>query len=499
MTKRNHLMKIGFLTGIISCVTTQVFAGDTIEPTTKNNKSSDATIRSEAWEVTGAAGAGLADGNAESLSYSLQLLASRITLIDEIYLGSDYFYADDKGAETKNALRLNVQYNRLINDRLYYGVAGSYLNDQVADLDYRIDVNALIGYYLLKNDRASLALEAGPGYAFEKQGGIKDDYTTLRLGEKFEYKITDSSKLWQSITFTPEVGDFNNYLLTGEVGIDTAISDKWALRTFVRHQIDNTPAIGRGEDDTSVMVGLAYSLSGFPEPAKAGRKTLKPAKTAAAATTMGWSSTGSLGFNLTSGNSDTIGLNAGYETAYRSTENEFFFNAATNLAENNNQTSLDNTRANIQYNRLFTDRFFGGVSTGFLRDDIAAVNYRFTPAVVAGYYLIKQNVTTLSVEAGPGYTLEKVAGVKDDFLAIQAAEKFTTKIGSRSTFNQDAIYNAEASHVNNFTLTCSAYIDTDITTNLALRVATTYVYDNKPAVGLERHDTTLTTGIAVKF
>jgi Protein of unknown function, DUF481 len=133
------------------------------------------------WEVTGAAGLTLADGNADTLAYSLQFLATRISDIDEIYLNADYFYADDQGVEASNALRLNGQYNRLLSERFYYGFTGGYLADQVAELDYRIDTNALFGYYLWKNDQSSLAIEAGPGYSWEAQGGITDSYTSLRF------------------------------------------------------------------------------------------------------------------------------------------------------------------------------------------------------------------------------------------------------------------------------------------------------------------------------
>ena len=73
-------------------------------------------------------------------------------------------------------------------------------------------------------------------------------------------------------------------------------------------------------------------------------------------------------------------------------------------------------------------------------------------------------------------------------------------LGPRVTFKQDAIFDAEADDFeNNYVVTVSAYLDTDITDSLTWRLAGTYVYDNEPAANLERADTTLTSGIAVKF
>lgn len=491
MTTYRSLTRMGLLlTSLFPIVTSSAMAAK--EPIPAPEAKND-------WEVTGAAGLTLADGNANSLAYSLQLLASRVTDIDETYFGANYFYADDRGLETSNALSLNAQYNRLINDRFYYGFIGSYLSDQVADIDYRFDTNALLGYYLWKNDVSSLAIEAGPGYTWENQGGIEDDYASLRFSEKFEYRFSNRSKFWQSVIFTPQVDDFSNNLLIAEAGIDTLITNQWSLRTFVRHRIDSTPAAGREEGDTSLLLGLAYSLSGFPEPAAAGRRTLKADRAASPIAAMGWSSSAAIGYTAASGNADSGTATAMFDSAFRSKSDELFVNAAANYAQNDGATSIDNIRAAVQYNHLLGSRYFVGAGVGYQRDDLADLAYRFTPAALGGVYLVKNDVSTLSLEAGPGYTFEEQGNVSDDFLSIQAAERFSYALSPRCTFNQNVIYNAEASDTENFTMTATAFLDTDITDNLTLRVAASYIYDNIPAVNRERHDTTLTSGFAIKF
>jgi putative salt-induced outer membrane protein len=248
-----------------------------------------------------------------------------------------------------------------------------------------------------------------------------------------------------------------------------------------------------------MLVGLAYSLSGFPEPAAAGRRTLKADRAPSPIAAMGWSSSAAIGYSLASGNADSNTTTAMFDSAYRSATDEFFVSAAANYAQNGGATSIDNMRANVQYNHLYGTRYFAGVGTGFQRDDLADLAYRFTPAVVGGVYLVKNDVSTLSLEAGPGYTFEEVGGVTDDFLSIQGAQRFAYALSPRCTFNQNLIYNSEASDTDNFVVTANAFLDTDITDNLTLRVAASYLYDNIPALNRERHDTTLTTGFAIKF
>ncbi len=468
------------------------FANDAIAPISVSKGKND-------WEVTGAAGLTLADGNADTLAYSLQLLATRMTDVDETYLDANYFYADDSGLETANALSFSGQYNRFLAGNFYYGFNGALLSDQVAELDYRIDANTLFGYYLWKNDRSFLALEAGPGYTWEDQGGNTDSYANLRFAERFEYRFSNRSKFWQSIMFTPQVDDFDNQLIIADAGIDTLITNRWSLRTFIRHRVDNTPAAGLEKGDTSLLVGLAYSLSGFPEPAPEGRRTLKADRAPSPIAAMGWSSSAAIGYSLASGNADSNTTTAMYDSAYRSASHEFFVNAAANYSQNAGATSIDNMRANVQYNHLLGTRYFAGVGTGYQRDDMADLAYRFTPVAVGGVYLVKNDEITLSLEAGPGYTFEEVGGITDDFLSIQGAQRFAYALSPRCTFNQNLIYNSEASDTDNFVMTASSFLDTDITNNLTLRIAASFLYDNVPALNRERHDTTLTAGFAIKF
>lgn len=491
--------KLVRLSAALALFTSPAWAGSSAAVSGKGTGIVDPVGAPSGWDITGAAGLSLSDGNSDTLAYSVQVLASYLSSTEEIYLGADYFYGESGNVETTNAFRVFGQYNRLLSDRLYVGLSAGYLTDDVANLDYRIDTAAVLGYYLIKNDRAKLSIEAGPGYTWEKQGGLKDDYFSIRFAEKFDYQISAGSKLWQSAVFQPEGQDFDNYLLTLEAGIDTLITSQWAFRTFVRHQIDSTPALGREKDDTTLMVGLAYSLGGFPEPKAAGRRTLKAERESKPANAMGWTASAALGYSLASGNADTTSFTAMFDAVNRSQTDEILLSAAAGIGENGGVTTASNVRASAQYNRLLGNNWFLGLGSGFVHDDVADLSYRLTPALTLGYYLIKNDTMTLSLEAGPGYTFERVGGINDDYAAAQATERFTWNLNSRCTLNQSFGYNAPLDDLGDYTLTGTAFVDTDITESLAFRVAATYIYDSSPAAGLGHHDTTLTSGIAVRF
>lgn len=451
------------------------------------------------WEVTAAASLGLAQGNADTLTYALQGLATYERDRSSGLLGADLFYSKDNGTATTDSFRLFGNYNYDLAERFYIGVVGNFLTDSIADIDYRFDLASAFGYRLIKTDRVTFSLEAGPGYTWQQQGGVGDHFFTVRFGQKFEYQLSDRSKIWQSAMITPEASDFSNSLLIAEAGLDLLLTRRWALRSSVRFQYDSTPAAGQSGEDVLFLTGLRYVLGGIPEEAAAGRKTLKPDEAGPEDIKMGWTTAAALNFSMAQGNSDNLFVRLAYDSAYRSEPHETFLSAAYNYSQNDGNRSADSIRASAQHNRFMSERWFAGVTTGFFRDEVADVAYRVTPSVNLGYYFLKSDDVTLSFEAGPGYTFEEVGGVRDEFFTINPTEKFTWEISDRLTLGQTLAGIFDPSDTDNYIITASAFLDTDITQNIAWRISAAWTYDNTPAAGNSKDDSTLTTGLAVKF
>ena len=214
---------------------------------------------------------------------------------------------------------------------------------------------------------------------------------------------------------------------------------------------------------------------------------------------MGWTTTAALSYSLAKGNSDSLFLGATVDSAYRKKHDETFISLIYSFSENGGDTSADSLRTDIQHNRVFDETYFLGGSLGYFRDDIADVSYRFTPSATAGYYFLKKKDITLSIEAGPSMTFEEIGGLTDNFFSITTAQNFTWQIGKKLTFSQHITGIFDPSDRENYILSARAKLDTDITPNLAWRIAWAWTKDNTPATTRKSTDTTLTTGIALKF
>lgn len=453
------------------------------------------------WEFTGAAGLSVSDGNSDSVAYSLQFLGSYLKDGREAYFGADYFFAEDRGVESTHNFKLFAQYNHDLDEQWYLGARGSYFHDRVADIDYRMDGGLLVGLRVIDQERMNLRFELGPGYAWQKQGRIQNDFVTLRLAQSFEYKFSKTTRFWQSLAWTPRVEDFSDSLLEIEAGLETRVTEQLALRSFLRHRFDSEPSLGSGRSDTSLLFGVAYDLGGHGEAEEesSGRRSLMPDEEASAETKDGWSSTAALGFSLNQGNSDRIGYHMDWSSAYRSPEHEFFFDLGYHYSEDNGATSTDRLTSRLQYNRRFDSPCYVGGLIGFLRDEPAAIEYRVVPGLLAGYSLIDTGDTSLALEIGPSYTFEKLGGVAADFASMVASERFSHAFNERFELKQAVVFTAELADFGNSSVSLSAALDTRMTQRLIWRLGASYTYENRPAVNRQRHDTLFSGSIATKF
>jgi putative salt-induced outer membrane protein YdiY len=218
------------------------------------------------WDTTAAAALTLTRGNSETLLATLSLDTKRKWERDEALLGISGGYGESKvnDVNTKNTefVQGYAQYNHLFTDRFYGALRLDGQYDGIAGIDYRFKVSPMVGYYFIKNDRMTLAGEAGPSLIYEHlEGQDAHGYWAARLAERWDYKLTATTKVWESLEYLPKVDDWaKNYLLNFEAGIDTAINKAWSLRVVFQDQYASEPASGRKDNDMRLLAGTAYKF-----------------------------------------------------------------------------------------------------------------------------------------------------------------------------------------------------------------------------------------------
>ncbi len=218
------------------------------------------TAPKKLWDSSASLGLTLTRGNTKTLNIIGDLQTARKWEQNELNLGASGVYAEDRDNKSAEQLRGYAQYNRLFTERLFGYLRVDALHDAISDVKYRVALSPGVGYYFIKSQDTSLRAEFGPGYVFEKVGQTENDYLTLRLAERFDKKINDRVKIWQSAEILPEASDFNNFILTAEIGLETSLTKQLNLRTYLQDIYDNVPAKGRSSNDLKFVTAIAYKF-----------------------------------------------------------------------------------------------------------------------------------------------------------------------------------------------------------------------------------------------
>jgi putative salt-induced outer membrane protein len=260
--------------GLLLAVSAGTFAADAPPGTAAT------TEEKPKWQTSAGLGFTYSSGNTENLLVTANIETQRKWERNEITLGITGGYGetevevtDPVTGETDEETQKNTdyirgfgQYNRLFTERLYGYFRADALHDDIANVVYRVTLSPGVGYYFIKEERMTLSGEVGPGYVFERlhdeENGTYDneDYATLRLSERFEYKISDRARFWQFAEYLPAFEDFSNYTLNAEAGVEADLTTKLSLRLVAQDTYRSEPAPGRKQNDFKLLAGLNYKF-----------------------------------------------------------------------------------------------------------------------------------------------------------------------------------------------------------------------------------------------
>jgi putative salt-induced outer membrane protein YdiY len=224
-------------------------------------QSAPTLTESAKWESSAAAGFTLTSGNSETLLATADLTSTRKWEKNEFTAAGNLTYGENSGQKNADSQKISLQYNRLLSEKAYVFGRAEWMRDSVAEIDYRISLSPGGGYYFWKDAKKGFVRgEVGPGYVFEKKGGGSKSYLTFRAAERFEFKISETAKFWQSLEYVPNTENFDDFQAIAEIGVDSKLTKKLSLRVYFQDTYNNVPAKGRKDNDFKAVSALSYTF-----------------------------------------------------------------------------------------------------------------------------------------------------------------------------------------------------------------------------------------------
>jgi len=212
------------------------------------------------WVITALLGGSYSRGNSEARSINTGLKLKREGEGDEFAAGFHGSYGERKGAISAETLDADAHYQRDLRSKWFAGLRGDFEHDAPAEVEWRVAVTPYAGCHLLETERSKLTVEGGPSFVTEQQGGNEHMFFGAYAGVKGEHKLAARTRLFAELSWLGETADRKSYLLTSEVGIDHALSDKLSLQVIGRNTYDSTPAFGRERHDFQFLSALGVTF-----------------------------------------------------------------------------------------------------------------------------------------------------------------------------------------------------------------------------------------------
>ncbi len=217
------------------------------------------------WDTSIGFGGSLTTGNSDTLGLNLAVDSEKLTERNEYRLGIMGSYGETDGLTSTELANLYFNYKRMFGSSYIYS-DNSLFHDKIAMIAYRFTAGVGYGRYVIDNDRTRLGLEGGVAYIHtdyeDDPAGVwvtpdAEDTFALRLAQTFEYKLSETSKIWQTIEYLPDFSDFDNYLLNGTIGIEAALNSTLSLRLGLENRYNSRPPYDTKRNDLITVAALA--------------------------------------------------------------------------------------------------------------------------------------------------------------------------------------------------------------------------------------------------
>lgn len=215
--------------------------------------------------LTGSLGAGFAhtggntDTTSVNVSFALQWdpKAGNVVKARGFYLRGR---TDD--TDTVDQTTLNVRDEYQLSPRVFaFGEVG-YLRDRFKDVSYLITPLVGLAYKLVATEKATFALDAGLGSAFEKDDSLSSTTSgAYHAGESLSYKISPTASLTQNATGLWKTKDSADALYHFDVSLATAVTHHSELKVSFLDDIKNEPTSPTiAKSDTAVVMAFVMKF-----------------------------------------------------------------------------------------------------------------------------------------------------------------------------------------------------------------------------------------------
>jgi len=211
------------------------------------------------WSGRGELGLALSKGNTESESFLGKFDLAHVTSLRRHAFGASAQYASTDDIESARRYELHGTSGWRLDERSYVYATLRNERDNFGSYEYQWTAAAGYGYEAIRGEAQALSFEAGPGYRFAKDHGVRDRHreAIIRGLADWTLKLTDTAS--QEDTLLVESGSDNTFALN-VFGVKVKVSDSLAMKAGLETRFNSRVEAGIRNTDILTTVNLVYDF-----------------------------------------------------------------------------------------------------------------------------------------------------------------------------------------------------------------------------------------------
>jgi len=218
------------------------------------------------WEITGALGFTLTDGNSESITLAVGADAKREWPLWKLAMKLGILYSESEDVQTASEWLFLERLERKLSERATIFEDLLLEHDEEEDLRYRIQLTFGYNRRLVKKETFELWGNGGGGVLHESFFDEDQTEAVAQLGINFTWQITKALKYTQVITFWPSLSEGGEFRMYWESVFTTPLSERFDLRFSIIDRYDSDPQPGIESNDLTIVISLAIKFTKPPPP-----------------------------------------------------------------------------------------------------------------------------------------------------------------------------------------------------------------------------------------
>lgn len=221
-------------------------------------------------------------GNTDTKSGSIDFAGKQAWDKHAIALDINYLYGEQNGVENNNKLFTVLNYDYKLTDVLAFNYLTGYKDDKFSGFDYQFYTGPGLKYTAIKNDVHNLGLQGNIVYSID-EGSDKDfdalgveikypnptnivptttvegetnEYSSYLVQGNYSWKITETFKFTQDLSYRSSFEDSDNYFVYSKTGVASKISDIMSMGINYKIDYTNQAPVGNVRTDKTFTASL---------------------------------------------------------------------------------------------------------------------------------------------------------------------------------------------------------------------------------------------------